>query len=248
MYARHKTLWSSSRPTYCYIYRPKALVNLHTAQDFVEQLKAYILLYISSKSTRKSTHGTRLCGAAQGLHIAIYIVQKHSSIYTRHKTLWSSSRPTYCYIYRPKALVNLHTAQDFVEQLKAYILLSSRASVGWSEPANIYFLSHDIRYVLYLVLSCGDIFSTDLCSFNHICVCSRVSAIANVCDRVFAEACVRSHRHSSSVLYFTSWCVGHVNSVRMQPPVSENISYLCVNSVHASVFAIITHRMQAYFV
>ena len=101
IYTRHKTLWSSSRPTYCYIYRPKALVNLHTTQDFVEQLKAYILLYISSKSTRKSTctHGTRLCGAAQGLHIAIYIVQKHSSIYTRHKTLWSSSRPTYCYIY-----------------------------------------------------------------------------------------------------------------------------------------------------
>ena len=57
-----------------YIYRPKALVNLHMAQDFVEQLKAYILLYISSKSTRKSTHGTRLCGVAQGLHIAIYIM------------------------------------------------------------------------------------------------------------------------------------------------------------------------------
>ena len=123
IYTRHKTLWSSSRPTYCYIYRPKALANLHTAQDFVEQLKAYILLYISSKSTRKSTHDTRLCGAAQGLHIAIYIVQKHSQIYTWHKTLWSSSRPTYCYIYRPKALVNLHTTQDFVEQLKAYILL-----------------------------------------------------------------------------------------------------------------------------
>ena len=175
IYTRHKTLWSSSRPTYCYIYRPKALVHLHTAQDSVEQLKAYILLYILSKSTRTSTHGTRFCGAAQGLHIAIYrpkalvhlhtaqdsveqlkayillyilskttrksthstrpcgaaqglhiaiyIVQKHSYIYTQHKTLWSSSRPTYCYIYRPKALVNLHTAQDSVEQLKAYILL-----------------------------------------------------------------------------------------------------------------------------
>ena len=75
---------------FCFQMTAKALGNLHTAQDFVEQLKAYILLYISSKSTCKSTHGTRLCGVAQGL-------------------------PTYCYIYRPKALVNLHTAQDFVE-------------------------------------------------------------------------------------------------------------------------------------
>ena len=38
-----------------------------------------------------------------------------------------------------------HMAQDFVEQLKAYILLSSGASVGWSESENqIYFSSHDI--------------------------------------------------------------------------------------------------------
>ena len=43
-------------------------------------------------------------------------------------------------------------------------MLSSWASVGWSEPANIYFLSHDIYFlshdiqlVLYLVLVCGDI-------------------------------------------------------------------------------------------
>ena len=65
-----------------FVIASKSTHNLHAAQDFVEQLmiKAYILLYISSKSTRKSTHGTRLCGAAQGLHIAIYmnIVQKHS--------------------------------------------------------------------------------------------------------------------------------------------------------------------------
>ena len=132
------------------IYRPKALVNLHTAQDLVECLKAYILLYISSKSTRKSTHSTRLCGVAQGLHIAIYrpkaLVNLHtaqdlvewlkayvllyiSSKSTRKSTHGTrpcgvySSRPTYCYIYRPKALVNLHTAQDLVEWLKAYILL-----------------------------------------------------------------------------------------------------------------------------
>ena len=46
-----------------------------------------------------------------------------------------------------KSLVTLRTAQD-----KAYIPLSSWASVGWSELANIYFLSHDIRRILYLVL------------------------------------------------------------------------------------------------
>ena len=51
----------------------------------------------ASKSTRQSTHGTILCGVAQSA--------------------------TYGYIYRPKALVNLHTAQCFVELLKAYILL-----------------------------------------------------------------------------------------------------------------------------
>ena len=78
-------LWSTSRPTYCYIYRPKALVNLHTTQDSGVAQGLHIAIYISSESTRKSTHGTRL---------------------------WSSSRPTYCYIYRPKALGNLHTAQD----------------------------------------------------------------------------------------------------------------------------------------
>ena len=133
-----------------------------------------VLLFANaSKSTRISTHGTRFCGVAQGLHIAIYIVQKHSYIYTWYQTLWSSSRPTYCYIssnyisskstristhgtrlcgvtqglhiaiyyrpkalvgtklcgvaqglhiaiyhptiYRPKALVYLHMAPDFVE-------------------------------------------------------------------------------------------------------------------------------------
>ena len=29
--------------------------------------------------------------------------------------------------------------------------------MGWSEPANIYFLSHDIQRVLYLVLLYGDV-------------------------------------------------------------------------------------------
>ena len=59
-----------------------------------------------------------------------------------------------------KALVNLHTAQDFAEQLNVYILLSSWASVGWSEPTNIHFLSHDIQRVLYLVLLRDDIILT----------------------------------------------------------------------------------------
>ena len=55
----------------------KALVSLRKAQDFAESSNA-------SKSTRKSTQGTRLGGVAQ-----------------------------------------------------SYILLSSWASVGWSEPVNI---------------------------------------------------------------------------------------------------------------
>ena len=131
----------------------KALLNLHTPQDSVEQLKAYILLHISSKSTRKSTHGTRLCGAAEGLHIAIYIIQKHSSIYTRHKTLWSSSRPTYCYIYHPKALVNLHTAQDFVEQLKAYILLyiSSKSTRKSTHGTRLCGAAQGLHIAIYII-------------------------------------------------------------------------------------------------
>ena len=56
------------------------------------------------------------------------------------------------YNYRPKALVNLHTAQDFVEQLKACILLLSSASVDSNKPANVYFLSHDLHHVLCLLL------------------------------------------------------------------------------------------------
>ena len=43
------------------------------------KLVGRVLLFANAnKSTRKSIHGTRLCGAAQGLHIAIYIVQNHS--------------------------------------------------------------------------------------------------------------------------------------------------------------------------
>ena len=49
-----------------------------------------------------------------------------------------------------KTLVNLQTAQDFEEYLEAYILISSLSSEGWSEPANIYHLSHDIQCILYL--------------------------------------------------------------------------------------------------
>ena len=33
----------------------------------------------TSKSTHKSTHGTRLCGVAQGLHIAIVFVNLHTA-------------------------------------------------------------------------------------------------------------------------------------------------------------------------
>ena len=49
----------------------------------------------------------------------------------------------FCLQMPEKALINLRMAQDFVESL---------ASVGWSEPANNDFLSHDIQCVLYLVL------------------------------------------------------------------------------------------------
>ena len=65
-------------------------------------------LQIPAKSTCQSAHGTELCGAAQGLHIAIVLG-------TWHRALWSSSRPTYCYCLG-------HMAQSFVEQLKACIL------------------------------------------------------------------------------------------------------------------------------
>ena len=60
-----------------------------------------MLLFANAyKGTRKSTHGTRLCGVAQGIHFAIVLV-----------------------------------------------------SVSWSESVNIiYFLSHDIQHILYLVL------------------------------------------------------------------------------------------------
>ena len=56
-----------------------------------------------------------------------------------------------------KSTLNLHMAQYFVEKLKAYILLSSWASMGWSKPANIYIQSHDVQRVLYLVLLYGGI-------------------------------------------------------------------------------------------
>ena len=45
-------------------------------------------------------------------------------------------------------LVNLHTAQDRAEQLKAYIRMSW-ASVGCTEPVNIYFLSIFSHFYIY---------------------------------------------------------------------------------------------------
>ena len=43
--------------------------------------------------------------------------------------------------------------QEFFNVVKhVHQLLSSWASVGRSKSANIYFLSHDIRHILYLVL------------------------------------------------------------------------------------------------
>ena len=39
-----------------------------------------------------------------------------------------------------------------VPGLHSAIIILSRGCVGWSEPVNMYFLSHDIRHVLCLVL------------------------------------------------------------------------------------------------
>ena len=55
--------------------RQVSLYKLATVTLLVSRM---LLFANASKSTRKSTHGTRLCGVAQGLHIVIYIAQKHS--------------------------------------------------------------------------------------------------------------------------------------------------------------------------
>ena len=36
-------------------------------------------------------------------------------------------------------------------------VLLSQAPVSWSEPENIYSLSHDVQCILYLILLCGNI-------------------------------------------------------------------------------------------
>ena len=42
--------------------------------EYYLKLVGRVLLFVNaSKSTRKSTHGTKLCGVAQGLHIAIVL-------------------------------------------------------------------------------------------------------------------------------------------------------------------------------
>ena len=103
------------------------------------KLVGRVLLFANArKSTRKSTHGTRLCGVAQGLHIVL-----------------------------------------------------SWASVGWSEPENIYFLSHDIyflshdiQHVLYLVLLYGD--SHDVQRVLYLVILRTVFPRINAAPRIVA--------------------------------------------------------------
>ena len=49
--------------------------------------------------------------------------------------------------------------------------------MGWSEPENVYFRSHDIRHILYLVLLLGDIlFKLNENKNINICTGSRDEA------------------------------------------------------------------------
>ena len=45
-----------------------------------------------------------------------------------------------------------HDMIIWTEAQGTHLVLPSLSSVGWSEPVNMYFMSHDIRHILYLVL------------------------------------------------------------------------------------------------
>ena len=61
--------------------------------------------------------------------------------------------------------------------MNGHILLLSWVSVGRSESVNIYFVSHDIRHVLYLVLLYDDNLFNHPGTYMYICECACVGGI-----------------------------------------------------------------------
>ena len=81
---------------------------------------------------------------------------------------------------------------------------------------------HSVRMRSYTINAHVANTSTDMRSFNCICVRLSVRAIASVCDNAFVGIYARLYQHSSNFFYFTSWCVGHIISARASANLGED--------------------------